>query len=54
VTQLIDDALSEDPWRRPCFGAIMARLEANDFAIADGIDSAKVSVFVRIVEAAEP
>jgi hypothetical protein len=54
VTELIDTGLSADPCRRPSFGAILAILEANDFAIADGIDSAKVSAFVRVVEAAEP
>jgi hypothetical protein len=29
-------------------------LEVNDFAIAKGIDSGKVSAFVRVVEAAKP
>jgi hypothetical protein len=54
VSELIDAGLSADPCRRPSFGAILARLEANGFAIADGIDSAKVSAFVGAVEAAEP
>jgi hypothetical protein len=51
---MINAGLSADPCRRPSFGAILALLEANDFRIADGIDSASVSAFVRVVEAAEP
>jgi hypothetical protein len=54
VVELINAGLSADPCIRPSFGAILARLEAKDFAIAGGVDSANVSAFVRVREAAEP
>jgi hypothetical protein len=54
VAHLIANGLSARPSRRPSFGAIIARLEANRFAIKDGVDWKAVSAFIRAVEAAEP
>jgi hypothetical protein len=47
IRELVNAGLSADPCRRPSFGAILARLEGNGFAIADGIDSANISTFIR-------
>jgi hypothetical protein len=54
VAKLIKDGLSQDPSNRPSLGALVARLEATDFKIVEGIDSAAVSAFVRAVGAAKP
>jgi hypothetical protein len=54
VADLTADGLSAQPSQRPSFGALIARLEANRFALEGGVDWEEVSAFVRAVEAAEP
>jgi hypothetical protein len=54
VSALTAAGLSANPSDRPSFGAIVARLRTQGFAIVENVDTAAVLAFVRSVENAEP
>jgi hypothetical protein len=50
TAELIRDCLAADYHDRPWFTEILMRLEAIDFNLMDGVDSAKMEAFVKTIE----
>jgi hypothetical protein len=53
ITHLIADGLLAQSSKRASFGRVIARFEANDFKIEEGVDSDAAWAFVGEVEAAQ-